>query len=74
MKVSVCIIAKNEQRITHTLESLSYQSLNPSEVLVVVDEPDDISARIAEGYFKKLPIRIVLNDIPGYGGARKEVR
>jgi len=69
-KVSVIIIAKNEPRIRHTLRSLMSQTVKAYEVLVVVDEPNDVSAEIATNT-SELPIKIVHNDIPGYGGARK---
>jgi len=71
LKVSIVIIAKNEPRIKYTLESLANQTIKPYEVLVVVDDLNDVSAKIAKEYFDKLPIKIVLNDTPGYGGARK---
>ncbi|MEZ0346056.1 MAG: glycosyltransferase [Infirmifilum sp.] len=67
---SVVIIAKNEPKIKFTLESLAKQSLKPSEVVVVVDEPNDLSAVISREYVKVLPLRIVVNRIRGYGGAR----
>ena len=71
-RVSVIIIAKNEPRIDYTLQSLLHQTVKPYEVIVVVDDIDDISAKIAEKYIGKLPIKIVVNDMPGYGGARRK--
>jgi glycosyltransferase involved in cell wall biosynthesis len=71
--ISVVIIARNEPLIRYTLESLAYQELKPYEVIVVVDSLADISAKIAQEYMDKLPIKVVVNDIkPGYGGARKK--
>jgi len=71
--VSVIIIARNEPYIRYTLQSILLQTVRPYEVIVVVDNASDISAKIAREFSDRLPIRIVLNDIrPGYGGARKK--
>lgn len=69
-RVSVIIIAKNEPRIKYTLESLARQRMKILEVIVVVDDPSDISAIIAKEYTYSLPIRVVINSMPGFGGAR----
>jgi len=71
-KVSVVIIAKNEPRIDYTLESLAEQTMKPHEIIVVVDDQNDVSAKIAMNHVEQLPLKIVVNDIPGYGGARKK--
>ena len=71
-KVSVIIIAKNEPRIGYTLESLAEQTMKPHEIIIVVDDQNDVSAKIAMNHVEQLPLKIVVNDIPGYGGARKK--
>ncbi|MEM2614634.1 MAG: glycosyltransferase [Nitrososphaerota archaeon] len=70
IRFSVVVIAKNEPRIRYTLESLVRQSVKPWDVVVVVDDPNDISATIAKEYAYALPIRVVVNNVPGFGGAR----
>ncbi|MEM1717694.1 MAG: glycosyltransferase [Desulfurococcaceae archaeon] len=70
IRFSVVVIAKNELRIRYTLESLVRQSVKPWEVIVVVDDPNDISAAVAKEYVHALPIKVVVNDVPGFGGAR----
>ncbi|MEM1510822.1 MAG: glycosyltransferase family A protein [Thermofilaceae archaeon] len=70
IRFSVVVIAKNEPRIRYTLESLVKQSVKPWEVIIVVDDPNDISATIAKEYVHALPIRVVVNGVPGFGGAR----
>ena len=69
-RFSVVVIAKNEPRIRYTLESLVRQSVKPWEVIVVVDDPNDISATVAKEYVHALPIKVVVNNVPGFGGAR----
>ncbi|MEM2292859.1 MAG: glycosyltransferase family A protein [Nitrososphaerota archaeon] len=70
IRFSVVVIAKNEPRIRYTLESLVRQSVKPWEVIIVVDDPNDISAVIAKEYMHALPIRVVVNNVSGFGGAR----
>jgi len=73
VRISVVIIAKNEPFIEYVLKALQLQSLKPYEVLVVVDNPEDISAKIATKYKDTLPIRVVINNIGrGYGAARRK--
>ena len=52
-KVSVVIIAKNEPRIDYTLESLAEQTMKPHEIIVVVDDQNDVSAKIAMNYVEQ---------------------
>jgi glycosyltransferase involved in cell wall biosynthesis len=71
--VSIIIIARNEPLIRYALKSLEYQKVKPYEIIVVVDSLDDMSAKIANEFADKLPVRVVVNDIkPGYGGARRK--
>ncbi|MEM4489348.1 MAG: glycosyltransferase [Desulfurococcaceae archaeon] len=69
-RFSVVVIAKNEPRIKYTLESLVRQSVKPWEVIVVVDDPNDISVAVTKEYVHALPIKVVVNNVPGFGGAR----
>ena len=73
MKTSVVIIAKNEPRIKYTLDSLIWQVIKPDEVIVVVDDYNDPVVNIIKSHLIRnfVHVKIVVNDSPGYGGARK---
>lgn len=68
MKFSVVVVAKNAERtIGYTIRSLLRQTIKPNEIIIVVDSLEDPTVKAV----RDLPVKVVLNEEAGLGGARK---